>query len=49
MQWLEICAKDIFSKYKVLDQETPFNRAILRKALDDSAKAHESHRQSNSL
>src|ERR1700741_66389 len=41
MQWLEICAKDIFSKYKVLDKEAAFNRKELRKALDDSAKGIE--------
>lgn len=41
MQWLEICAKDIFSKYKVLNKEAAFNRKELRKALDDSAKGIE--------
>ena len=38
MQWLEICAKDIFKKYKVLDKEAPFDQKALRKAFEDSAK-----------
>jgi uncharacterized damage-inducible protein DinB len=41
MQWLEICAKDIFSKYKVMDKEAAFNKKELRKALEESAKAIE--------
>jgi len=41
MQWLEICAKDIFSKNKVLDKEAAFNRKELRKAVEDSAKGIE--------
>lgn len=41
MQWLEICAKDIWKKYKVLDKEDPFDRKALKKALDDSAKGIE--------
>lgn len=41
MQWLEICAKDIHKKYKVLDKEAPFNRKELRKALDGSANGIE--------
>jgi len=41
MQWLEICAKDIFKKYKVLDKEAAFDRKGLRKAFDDSAKGIE--------
>ena len=41
MQWLEISAKDIFLKYKVLDKETPFDRKILKKAFEDSAKGIE--------
>lgn len=41
MQWLEGCAKDIFSKYKALAKETPLNRSTLLKALDDSAKGLE--------
>ena len=38
LQWLEICAKDIFKKYKPLDKETGFERKVLCKSLDDSAK-----------
>jgi uncharacterized damage-inducible protein DinB len=41
MQWLEICAKDIFKKYKVLDKEAAFDRKTLRKAFEDSAKGIE--------
>lgn len=41
MQWLEICAKDIFKKYKVLDKEAAFDRKGLRKAFEDSAKGIE--------
>ena len=38
MQWLEICAKVIFKKYKALDKEAAFDRKALRKAFEDSAK-----------
>ena len=38
IQWLEICAKDIFKKCKVLDKETAFERKVLRKAIEDSSK-----------
>lgn len=41
MQWLEICAKDIFKKYKVLGKEVTFNRKALRKAFDESANGIE--------
>ena len=41
MQWLEICAKDIFKKYKVLDKEAAYNKKGLRKAFEDSAKGLE--------
>ena len=41
MQWLEICAKDIFKKNKILDKAAPFDRKELRKALDESAKGIE--------
>lgn len=41
MQWMEICAKDIFKKFKTLDKEAPFDRKALRKAFDDSAKGIE--------
>ncbi len=41
MQWLEICAKDIFKKYKPLDKEAPFDRKVLRKSFEDSGKGIE--------
>jgi uncharacterized damage-inducible protein DinB len=50
MQWLEICAKGIFSKYKVLparlshsggDKEKSFDKKGLKKAFEDSAKGIE--------
>ena len=41
MQWLEICAKDIFKKYKALDKEAAFDRKALRKAFEESAKGIE--------
>jgi uncharacterized damage-inducible protein DinB len=41
MQWLEICAKDIFSKYKVLDKEASFHKKELCKAFEDTAKGIE--------
>ncbi len=37
MQWLEICAKDIFKKYKVIDKDAAIDRKGLLKALNDSA------------
>lgn len=39
MQWLEICAKDIFKQYKVLDKDAGFDRKLLKKSLEDSGKA----------
>lgn len=41
VQWLEVCAKDIYKKYKVLDKEAAFDRKGLRKAIEDSAKGIE--------
>ena len=41
MQWLEICAKDIFKKYKPLEKEAAFDRKVLRKAFEDSGKGIE--------
>ncbi len=41
VQWLEICAKDIHKKNKVLNKDAPFDRKDLRKALDESAKGIE--------
>ncbi|HSU27837.1 MAG TPA: DinB family protein [Chitinophagaceae bacterium] len=38
MQWLEICAKDIHKKYKVLNKEAAYDKKGLRKAFEDSAK-----------
>jgi uncharacterized damage-inducible protein DinB len=37
MQWLEICAKDIFKLYKVIDKTEKHDRKKLRKTLGDSA------------
>ena len=41
MQWLEICAMDIFKKYKALPKETAFDRKALKKAFEESAKGIE--------
>jgi uncharacterized damage-inducible protein DinB len=41
MGWLEICAKDIFKKYKAIDKEAAFDRKVLRKAFEDSGKGIE--------
>src|SRR5450432_2940644 len=41
MQWLEICAKDIFKKYKALEKEAEFDRKALQKSFEDSAKGIE--------
>ncbi|NOT51824.1 MAG: hypothetical protein HOP10_11175 [Chitinophagaceae bacterium] len=41
IQWLEICAKDIFKKYKVLDKEAVVNKKELCNALEGSAKGIE--------
>lgn len=41
MSWLEIVAKDIFSKYKNLDKEAAYDKKGLRKAFEDSAKGIE--------
>ena len=35
--WLEVCAKDIFGKYKKIDKEADYNRTMLRKSFEDSA------------
>ncbi|MDZ4796005.1 MAG: hypothetical protein SGI83_17120 [Bacteroidota bacterium] len=37
MQWLEICAKDIFTKYTPLNKDAAFDRTSLEKALEESA------------
>lgn len=39
MQWLEICAKEIFSKYKVLNKDLAVNKKLLTDSLNDSATA----------
>ena len=41
MQWLEVCAKDIFKKYNVIDKEAAFNRKLLKQSLEGSAKGIE--------
>lgn len=41
MKWLEVCAKDIFKKYKLLNKETPFDKKMLKKAIGDSANGIE--------
>lgn len=41
MTWLEVCAKDIFKKYKPLAKEAQFDRKFLKKALNDSFDAIE--------
>lgn len=38
MQWLEICAKDIFVKYTVLNKDIPVDKTVLIKALEESAE-----------
>jgi len=39
--WLEVIAKDIYSKYKQLDKDATYNRTALRKAFEESAKGIE--------
>lgn len=41
ISWLEVCAPDIFKKYQAIDKEAAFNKKILRKAFEDSAKGIE--------
>ena len=38
MQWLEVCAKDIFLKYTVLNKDIPVDKKVLIKALEESAE-----------
>lgn len=38
MHWLEICAKDIFLKYTVLNKDMPVDKKILIKALEESTE-----------
>ncbi|MGH2552330.1 MAG: DinB family protein [Chitinophagaceae bacterium] len=41
MQWLDICAGDVFKKYNILDKDAAFNRKEMRKAFEDSDKGIE--------
>src|SRR5260221_2523189 len=41
MGWMEISAKDIFTKYKQLDKETPYDKKALKNAFEESGKAIE--------
>ncbi len=41
LQWLEVCAPDIFKKYKPLEKDAAFNRKLLVKSLEESAKGLE--------
>ncbi|MEO8403350.1 MAG: DinB family protein [Chitinophagaceae bacterium] len=41
MQWLEITAKDIFARLKVLDKDMPYDKKTLLKSLEDSFKGIE--------
>ena len=36
MQWLEICAKDIFLKYRMMNKDMPVDKAILLNGLEES-------------
>ena len=37
--WLEVCAKDLFTKIEKVDKAAAFNRKKLRRALESSGKA----------
>ncbi|MEO7922845.1 MAG: DinB family protein [Chitinophagaceae bacterium] len=39
MQWLEICAKDLFQKNNTLDKTAAYDRKLLRQSLESSANA----------
>ena len=41
MTWLEVVSKDIFLKNKTLDKEAKYDKRVVRKALEDSAKGIE--------
>jgi uncharacterized damage-inducible protein DinB len=41
MQWLEVCAKDIFKNYKPLEKDAAYDKKRLLLALNDSAKGIE--------
>ncbi len=38
MQWLEVCAKDLFKKYRALDKSAATDRRLLTRSLGDSAE-----------
>lgn len=38
MQWLEVCSKDIFLQYTVLNKDIPVDKKVLINALDESAE-----------
>ena len=39
--WIEVAAKDIFKKYKLLDKDAPYDKKLLRKSFEESSKAVE--------
>jgi uncharacterized damage-inducible protein DinB len=39
--WIEISAKDIFKKNKLIDKDTSYDRKVLRKSFEESGKAVE--------
>src|SRR5262249_42573844 len=39
--WLEVAAKDIFSKCKLFDKDAPYDKRRLRKSFEESSKAIE--------
>ncbi len=41
LQWLKICAKDIFKKYAPIDKEAAYIKKMLRNSFQDSAKGIE--------
>ena len=41
LQWLEVCAPDIFKKYKPLEKDAALKKEALVKALEGSAKGIE--------
>ncbi|MBC7874303.1 MAG: hypothetical protein H7Y01_09925, partial [Ferruginibacter sp.] len=41
LQWLEICAPDLFKKYQATDKESVFDRKKLKKSFGDSARGIE--------
>lgn len=41
MQWLDIAAKDIFKKYKLIGKDEPFNKELLFEAFENSGRGIE--------